>query len=131
LIKNVVEKVAEAETGIKPQDTEKVDQLDSDYNNSNAEADDNKSLLTEGDTNLDNSTAEDSNFSSTENKSSAISADNSQNYDDTDNENESSLDESELGERVVFVDSILNNQTKSKTQANNNNRLDEKIIYYE
>lgn len=130
MIKNVVEKVAEAETGIKPQDTEKVDKLDSDDNNSSAEnnknqeADDNESLLTESDTNLDNSTAEDSNFSNT------VSADNSENYDDTDNENETGLDESELGERVVFVDSILNNQTKSKTQANNN-RLDEKIIYYE
>lgn len=133
MIKNVVEKVAEAKTGIKPPKTDQIDSSASDYDSEKNDqtADDAQSNLSENDADLGYSTAEDTSFSSTENKSSAKRTDNLQNYDDTDNESESDLDDSESKEKVVFVDSILNKQPESKTQTQNNNRLDETIIYYE
>lgn len=123
-----MEKVAEAETGIKPQDDSKTDKLDSSISNGDAasennhqEDDDAQPYSSESDTDL---------ITKEVKKSRAKRADNSQNYYSTDDGNDSGQDHDNLdrAENVVFVDSILNKVESSKTQKQNNKRLDEKTI---
>ena len=131
-------KVAEAETGIKPQDTAKVDQLDSsdgnnaDLENNDQEDDAQQSSSSANDTafddNSDDSTAAETDFANTTNKSKRADSFEQQNYDDTGDANESAPDDFDNEEKVVFVDSIADKVARSQTQAQNNKRLDEKTI---